>query len=629
MSSFNVNFNPEQVMSEVSDPESAILNKCLDMFNYAASFRNHFEPRWKKNLDAYFGWDDEIKAKSPKLNRTVVPRPYLLVETKLPRVMKQLFSKENLYTVLPGSKDDVAKAKLWSEALAYQVRTHDNFIMEHYSWFKDSFILGTGIAKTGWTTCYEMKTRRMEPRAIMDPITGQVSVENKTSKEWSLTQDRPIMRSIDIGGFYPDPHATTIENARYMVHRELTTRDELKRGQAVGLYKDVDKISNGSGYITSDFMDKRYSSQKRDGGNPLYGNDPIYDLVEILECWYIDEMGSKRKTMIANRQVVIQDIPAPYWHNRFPFYVIKDIPINNEFWGWGEVDPVYDLWKDLSNIRTIKADNRDKFAKGYWVIDRTKNVDIEQFENLPPGGMIEVTGDPSTAIFVHRPDQMDASTIESERQLDADIQITSGANDIAIGGSTRSQIRTATTGSLLQQSVDTRFGMTALLYVEQVKKIGRDWLAMSQQFLTQPILVKIANDSGILGWEQASPFNIPKEYDVYVASGSELSGDKDVIRQQKLQMFSMLGRIPGFKVTDYAKELMSDFGEKAPERFFEGQYTIPDQAILQQLGINNTGSPLNSSYMEQLGGLIGGGTQEPTQAQGLPDLLEMNVPYGQ
>lgn len=631
MSSFNLMptsavINPSSQMTSGSDPESATLNKCLELFKYAQNFRTHFEPRWRRNIEAYFNWDAEIKAKNPRLNRVVVPRPFLIVETKLPRVMKQLFTKENLYTVLPGSKDDIEKAKLWSEALSYQVRTHDNILQEYTCWIKDAFIMGTGVAKTGWKLTRELMTRREKQEIGLDLYTGQPVVKNNMTRQWVTTEDKPYVKALDVGEFYPDPGADNIESCKYIIHRYLVTRNDLKIGQANGIYKNTDRISGGS-FIAgsvSDFLNKRYSSQGL-GSVPYTQSDPIYDLVEILECWYMDEYGCKRKTMIANQHVVIQDIPAPYWHNRFPFYILKNIPITGEFWGWGEIDPVYDLWKELSQLRTLQSDNRDKFCGGFWMVDRTKNINLDELANMPSGGILEVTGDPQSAIYVHRPDMMKETTIAAEQQIDSDIQMTSGVNDIAIGTPTRSQVRTATTGSLLAQSTDTRFGLTSLLFVEQIKKVGRDWLAMDQQFLSQAITVRIANDHGVFGYEQASPTDIPREYDIFVASGAELAGDKDVIRQQKLQLFSVLSSIPGFRAVDYAKELLADFNEKAPERFFEGSYVVPDQQIQSQLGgTPSDGNPVQSKYLEMLGGLTGGGTQAVSQA----DLLE-GIPYGQ
>jgi len=617
-------FNPAPTVYGQPTQDIQTLNFLLGLYDHAQKHRKPMEDRWRRNYEFYYGVDQMVK-KAPHQSKLFIPRPYLVVNTKTPKMVKSLLAKDPIFRVLPVSKDDEIKARVSSELLTYQLRNQENGFKEMVLWFKDSHIYGGSIAKSGWEYSAELATRREMGPAMVDPFTMAMTQQEMVTQEWITTADRPIFKNVDIGEIYPDPYADSIESCNFIIHRMMCPLVKLKKYQQYGLYKNVDLIQESNiNEWSYEFSQRRFSTKGIDTPDTTPFRE--YNLVEVLECWWTREDGQRQKTTIANKNTIIQDIPFPYWHYRWPFYLLQNDPMTKEFWSQGEIDPIVDLVRELNDLRNQQNDNRNQFLKAFWVVSKNANVDLDELESMPPGGILEVTGDPNMALNIIRPPQLDAVTANYEQKIDGDIQVTTGANDISFGSPVRGQVRTATTGSLMQEATDTRYGLTSLLYLEQLRKLGKDWLALNQQYMRAPVAIKILGEDGIMMDWQATPYDIPRQFDLYVAHSGEWVADKDVRRQQMLQLFSIGANIPGFVAGEYFKKILYEFDEKNPEFYMEGRYVVPTPLIMQQMGIQPNDTL--SSYKEQIGGLLGGGTQgSPQLIESKADVLQ-EVPYG-
>lgn len=603
------------------------INRLLEMYSFSRGFKQTHHARWKKNYEYYHSIDWEIKSRAEHASKIFVPRPYLVVETKTPKLVRGIVSKDPMFTVLPVSGDDINRAKVSQELLTKQWHDQPNAIHDMVILFKDAFIFGNSIGQSGWEFKQEFAPRRSYGAPFIDPISMSLIIPEEIEQVLTTTVDRPCFKHVDIAEFYNDPTATTIEDSKYMIRRRRVSYNELVQYQQLGIYANVEHVARtGNAPIEPSELDNRSFSLKNltASSTITYNNDPEYQMVELLECWWLDGQR-KMKTVIANRQVIVQDIPLPYWHNRWPFYLLKNNPLSGEFWTMGEIDPIMDLTTEMNDMRNAQSDSVKQFVKAFWVVNRSANIDITQLENMPPGGILEVTGDPTKGVQVLRPPSMETMSFGAQQQIDSDIQITSGANDIAIGQPTRSQVRTATVGAQLAQATNDRFALTGLLFLEQLRKVGRDFLALDQQYLTQPQAVRMVGQGGLeFHHRLVSSRDIPFNYDLFVTLGADLQGDIDLIRQQSMQLFQTLATVPGFQITEYAKEMLSKFGEKDPARFFEGSAVVPTEALLQQMGVSDT--TIQSSFTEQTAGAVGGFTSRPPavrQAAGQPDLRQL------
>lgn len=600
------------------------LNMVMNLYNHAAKSKQNHHSRWVKSRDYYLSISRELQEKANHESKVFVPRPFIVIETKLPRMVQPIFTRDPVFSVNPVSDDDVEKAKMTEELLTHQIQNQPNGILEYTTWMKDCLLYGTSIGKTGWEFMQQQVTRRVKHDIWLPDLQQFVPVD-ATETKLETTIDRPFFKNVDISEIFPDPQASCIEDCKYIIHKYQMSRHSLKQLEQIGVVYNIDNIRGDGGTSSSaDANGLDFSTRSIGFGmqfNSPYQNiysDPVYDTIEIMECWWIDPSNNNQrmKTIVANNQVIIQDIPIPYWHNRWPFIQLKNNPMTREFWGIGEIEPIVDMVDELNSLRNDTNDLRRQYLKAFWVVNRSSRVDIDELENMPPGGILEVTGNVNEALQILRPPNMDLVTLQAQQQLDADIQLTTGANDIALGQSTGSQIRSATLGSLLAQSTASRFNFSVLLHVDQVKKIGQDFVDLNKQFLTTAKAIRILGADG-LGYHtiNITPSDIPDNYDLYVNLGAEADGNADVKKQQGIQLLQLGANIPGFRITEFYKQILELFQYKNPDRFFEGSQVVPTWEILKGTGISQPGQDINSNFAETLGGLMGGGLQQTQAAE--------------
>lgn len=578
----------------------------LDMFSIAQNHRKKRESMWRENYEFYYGWDRTVR-KAEHQSKLFVPRPFMMVESKAPRLVMNFITKDPIYMVNPQHDDDIIQAKIQSELLTRQTKQQPNLVRDLTCWVKDSLIYGHGLAKSGWEYCETTRKIRQASTPVINLATQDVTWAQNYSSKRVIEKDNPTLRVVDIGEIYIDPAATCIEDAKFIIHRMLMPSVEAKKKAQYNLYDMNVLLTMGRtnmGAEVDDFMMRRYSTHGFE--NPFQMQANVYDYIEILECWYVHPVtGEKMLSVLGNRKGLLMDREMPYWHGNWPFYLLNDVPMTGELYGIGEIDPVKPLVRELNSLRNQRMDNLNQILKAFFIVHRGASVDKQKLKNMVPGGILETNM--MDGVQILRPPSIDNLTFNAEAKADSDMQITSGINDTVMGTSTRSQFRNATTANMMSEASNIRFALTAMNYAEQMRKVGRDWLGLNNQYMTQPVLIRIFGADGAEVTVTSKPEDISANPDVYVTMGADIQGDKSLKQQQKMQLFSVLANIPGFRITDYAQDIMRDFGEKAPQRYFEGSTVIPAEAILQKFGMQD--KPVSSSYLEQQGGIAGGGTQ--------------------
>lgn len=594
-----------------------------DLYEMARRARQSHEARWKRNYEFYYGCDVDYRKKAAHQSKIVVPISYQLVETSTPRLVLSLLSQDPVYSVNPQSSDDPYKARAAEALLTWQMRQMKNVYLEHTLWIKDSKIFGSSIAKTGWEYDCEFVPNVQVSSPVIDFKTGAIIQERRVTQEKVITADQPILKNVDIGEIFPDPTAANIEDCKYIIHRVMVPYVYLQKMGQMGIFKNVDKINRRAciQHWASDFSSRRYSVHNFT--DPFTFDNSIFDYVELLECWWIDYTDPhlmKYKTVIANRNVVVQDIPLSqvYHHNRWPFVLLKNTPMTNEFWSISDIDCTIDLQKELNSLRNQRMDNQNAILKAFWLVERSAGINKERLSTLAPGSIVQTNN--INGIKIERPPSLDNLTFNSEMAAYADIQRTTGMTDMALGTPTRSQVRNATTASLLDQNSKTRDGLSALLYLEQMRRIGQDWLALNQQFLTQPIMVSVLGEDGVPVQTPISADMIPRNPDVFVTLGMELQGNKDLRRQLLIQLDALVAQTPGANLTEWRKDLLKEYNIKNPERYFEGEFIMPTEAILEQMGVG-AGMP-KSDYLKQAAMGASGSGSGGLLPNGIPNVGE-------
>ena len=210
-------------------------------------------------------------------------------------------------------------------------------------------------------------------------------------------RDHPVKQIIPLRDFFIDPTATTIENARYVGRRYLTTLEDLQSFEIVDLDAKPDKEGNYP-------LKKKYKNlQGLTGGktnentdqqekNLWYGStteEPEKSQIEVIEYWTED-----RVVTVANRKRVIEDsenyykkrdreMGAEYPSGLIPFADARNYTDESLFYAKGELDIIADQQEELNDLTNQYIDAITFQLNPMFKIPTEHADKIDEVESLP------------------------------------------------------------------------------------------------------------------------------------------------------------------------------------------------------------------------------------------------------
>ena len=261
----------------------------------------------------------------------------------------------------------------------------------------ESTLLGTGIIKGPFT--YEQAKHNW----IKDPDTGQ----NTYSPRMRLV---PKIESVSCWDFYPDPDATRIEDADYVIQRHIYTRSQV-RDLMNRPYFRKEAIKNSLSMGPS-YEPRGYESSLQDRESTDELNKNRY---EILEYWgtldthlakeagiELDEESDELDEVQVNAWVcngeVIRLVLNPFTPNRLP-YLICPYEINPyQFFGVGIPENMDDSQTIMNGHARMAIDNLALAGNLVFDIDETMLVPGQDMKVFPGKIFRRQSGMPGQAI---------------------------------------------------------------------------------------------------------------------------------------------------------------------------------------------------------------------------------------
>jgi hypothetical protein len=393
--------------------------------------------------------------------------------------------------------------------------------LKMYDYIKDSLMFSKGYAKTSW----KFQTRT---KTIMEPVVGKGDkITFKEVKKSEASYDDPEVEIVDPTDIYVDPDATSLENAKYLVHRKTVAKEVLKENPN---YKNIEKIKENSS--ADRWLDKPNDSDIRPP------EDKHESLVEILEYWEPD-----RLIVVANRSVVLRDSPNPYHHKMIPFVELDDYRDPHNYYGQSELSVIDPLQREINSIRNQRRDY-DNIALNPVILHVPGTLRNPNAAVMRPGALWSVSD--LNSIDVLTLPQLQGSSTEIEAMTADDIKRTVAIDEIAIGllpGNP--QRRSATEVATSQNSAGQRFGMKIALLEEAVKKIGQQIFALNQQFLSKERMIQIVGEDGAAQWVELTPEDIRGDFTISIETGSMLPKDEVGQRQEAIELLQYITPIVG------------------------------------------------------------------------------------
>lgn len=457
------------------------LEKVLKDFNSSWDYcRGSWHDRWQNNHYLYN--NQRVKASYEGITNTFVPMCFSTVET----MASALFGTKPKFTYLPPQE----KADQKTDIL--------NALLDYY-WDKDQWSLkvintGRGMLKLGTSVDYFFWDR-----------------------------DHPVLINVPLRDFFIDPMATSIENARYMGRRFLTTKEELESYEVVDFEAETDFEGNYP-------MKKKYSNLNKvkagktneptdkEEKDIWYGStvtEPEKQQVEVIEYWTNDKTIS-----IANREVVIEDSEnyykmkarangAQFPEGIMPFADARDYVDESLFYAKGEIDFIADEQELLNDLTNQNIDSITYTLNQMYTLDPRYADQINTVENLP-GAVYPFEANALQPI----PQRSVPPEAFNERQnLKNEIRETTASNEVVKGVGAEGAKTTATEINAQIAGAGQRIN----LKVTQIEngyfhRVARIVFEMVKLYVTEPMMVRILGKDGAR-WEEFDPLEFQGDYE--------------------------------------------------------------------------------------------------------------------
>lgn len=464
--------------------------------------------RWNDNYNLYNG--NRVKRAYQGITDTFDPITFSTIET----MTSALFGSKPRFNFIPPSELQDQNTDILNALLDYYW-DKDSWSIKTINWGRDMLRYGTSVVYMFWD------------------------------------KDCPHLLNVPIRDFFIDPGCNSLEDARFMGRRYLTTLAELKSFEVVDLDKSIDglEVVMKKKYKNLDQIPKRTKAGSGDNTDKqekdmFYGStmsEPDENQVEVLEYWTED-----RTISIANRQIVIEDeenyykTKARYGGEKYPkglmpFSSLRDYVDGSLFYAKGEIDFMLDLQELLNDLTNQNIDSITYTLNQMYTLDPKYAHMIEEVENLP-GAIYPVEKDALMPI-PQRPVPPDAF---SERMnLKNAIRETTASNEVVKGVGDQGEKATATE---IQAQI-AGAGQRMNLKVTQIEdegfhRLAQILFAMIRLYVTEPMLVRIVGKDGIR-WEQFDPQEFRYgDYEPRVQLETTINSEKNKQAEQAKEMYA-------------------------------------------------------------------------------------------
>lgn len=506
--------NPKNSKTSVDETLAMVLKDFKRSWDYCAS---NYHQRWLDSWKLYNNTRTKVAYKG--ITNTFVPMTFSTVET----MVSALFGGKPTFNYIPPSDRQDQNTEILNSLLDFYW-DKDKWNIKVINWGRSMLTYGTGIIYLYWNI------------------------------------DHPCITNVPLRDFFIDPTATTMENARYMGRRYLTTLSELKSfevvdpetGEMTPKYKNLDKISPGNG-PSSDNTDKEEKDMFY--GSVLPEDD---DQVECIEWWSKD-----RVVTVANRSVVIEDtenyyksrareLGNEYSEGLMPFASQRDFIDESLFYGKGEVEVIADQQELLNDLTNQNTDSIIYTLNQMYTLSPKFAHLLNEIENLP--GAVYLAEKGALSPIEQRPVPTEAFT--ERLNIKNEIRETTASNEIVKGVSDEKNA-TATEISAQIAGAGQRLGLKITqIENEGFHRLARIVFEMIKLYVTEPMMVRIVGKDGVR-WEEFNPDDYQTEYEPRVQLQATIENNKAEDANQAKEMMAAFLNDPDVNQAELKKLVLA------------------------------------------------------------------------
>lgn len=332
--------------------------------------------------------------------------------------------------------------------------------------------------------------------------------------------DEKNIKGIAVNPFnlFPDPLATSVEDAEHLIYASYKTDNLLKR-----MFPEKAKRLHG-GQIN-------YSELVQDNNR----NSRVDNQVLVLEIYTRDEETYEELdgdlktvklvyphgrvlTICPEIGLVLEDKPMPYKDRNFPFVLIKDYDVPNKFWGEGEPAQLISPQKYMNELNNAIIDNAKATANMPWIIDKNAGIGVGKITARP--GLI-IRKNPGSEVKRDQPPSMPNYVVNAVETFKHDIEQVSGVYD-SLRGNSATGVYTAQGILALQEAGQVRIRLKVKILEEALGKICRMWYSRMKQFWKDNRWISVTRQDGSYDLKMFTGNVLNYDYDVKITAGSTM-----------------------------------------------------------------------------------------------------------
>ncbi len=538
----------EKVVSCAQTWEDALGNefrdRCMTFYRQYRGFRQ-FAEHWvaaPNDRDAVL-----YDAKKHWGSHLHIPLSFRTIETMVPRAIAQ----RPQMLVLPRAPQWAENARPVKLMLDAQQQRCD-IDLPFQAVMRSGRIYGLGAGKAYWrkeTSKYRPLRRAMFNRNKWVP---------KAKLEDRVIYDDPVFDDVDVFDLMWDIYASDVDTAEWMIHRQwFSTAQCLDRIEA-GLWStdstamlDRAKIESKAdgGKYDEVWMERNAVSGFGSGSRTARGEQPH----EVLEF----HDGFRVLTVLDRTWLVQADENACC--GLIPIAIYRPTPIQKQFVGIGDLEPLHHLQRELDTLRSQRRDAATLMLAGAFAYDEAA---VER-DNLVfgPGAAIPVTNaNPRDAIQKLQFGDLPGSGYQEETVIRTDFDAVSGLQD-GLDNTPGATVGTATEANLVQAAMGARIELGSRRFeIEVVRRATRCFLHLDQRMILEARNEMVPNNAllpddqqepgpeqpgqdegseGAYTWFTIDPEDLQGEFHVMPEGGSMAARNIPQDRQDGMQFIAM------------------------------------------------------------------------------------------
>lgn len=464
----------------------------------------------------YHGRDDNAKTDDDRgKSRLKVKWAWQQVETIIPRIM----DPNPKFGFMPVEPGDQFQSQMLNRLTRKQLDM-DRFVTRQRMWIEDGCVKGIGVAKV---TQKQTKKQAIVRKKARTKLGKRIMVNEREER---IVENRPHIGYIPPEDFVADPTAYRDEDMQWAADRTFHSLDYLKKKQAEGVYKNVDKVSvkdSDSSSPRSVREDSKEAKARREGK---------------VAVWEMHDRQGNLITVAGG--VLIRNQLTPYAHLDLPYATFRSQPSNHSLVGLSEVENIEHIQEAIWTLDNQRIDAISLTLNPVFKVDPT----IRGWKNITfrPGAKIPANRGQEFEQIPIGPNAAPSWDL-SEAYIGAMQQMT-GANPIMFGADPSAygiNQETATGASIMQEEGNKRMAMKKLEFRLFEARIAKLMVQLNHQYLSDFELWQLLGDDA-LAMKKPTLEQIPMFLDV-IPEGMSESLSKSVERNGMIEAMNLLGPI--------------------------------------------------------------------------------------